>query len=527
MARLARLPRARWARWLLAALGVVVVLGVAASFFGNEQLRSRIEAAMNASLKGYKVRIAKAYFHPLNFAIDLVDWSIVQDGYPDPPLGDVPKLTASVQWSALLHGRLVADFRIDRPKLHLDPKQGEREIENPTPVAERGRSWQRAFEQIYPLKINEIRVVDGDITYVPGGKFKPLHMRSVNVSARNIRNIRSRDREYPSDLHADAVVFDEGSLTIDGHADFLAEPHAGLLTDVELQDLPLSYLTGVLKDYASIRSGTFSGKGELEYAPKIQRVDLQDITIRGADVDYILSKANAATQERVRQETVEAAKRTSNSPEVQVRAKRVRMSARSLGMLDKTAEPNYRLFVGDADLTVANFSNQKREGAGTVDAKGKFMGSGPASLHAVFHPETKSPNFDLEVRIDDTDLRAMNDLLRAKANVDVTAGMFAFYSELHVRDNQVQGYVKPLLRDVKVYDPQQDREKPLLHKVYEGVVGGVADLLKNPRTEDVATKAAVSGPIENPNASTWQIIVRLVQNAFIKAILPGLERSRD
>jgi len=528
MARLAWMPRSRWARWLLGGVAVVVIVVVFTSiFFVDEPLRQRIEAGMNGSLKGYTVHIAKVRFHPVNFAIDLIDWTVVQDANPKPPLGEVPKLSASVQWLALLHGRLVADFRIDRPTLHFDPKQGEHEVNNPTPAAERGRSWQRAFEQIYPLKINEIRVVDGDMTYNPGGDFKPLHMEHVNVLATNIRNVRSRDREYPSDLHVDAVVFDRGKLGVDGHADFLAEPYAGLQTDVALDDLPLSYLTGVLKDYMTIQRGTFSAKGELEYAPKIRRVDLKDVTITRAEADYIVSKANAATQERVREKTIEAAKNVSNVPEVQLRATRIRMSDSTVGMLDKTADPNYRVFLRDVDLTVQDFSNQKKEGAGTLDIKGKFMGSGPSSLHAVFHPETKSPDFDLAVRIDDTDLTAMNDLLRAKANIDVSAGTFGFYSELNVRNNQVGGYVKPLFRDIKVYDPEQDRHKPLLHKVYEGMVGGIATLLENPKTEDVATKASVSGPIENPNASTWEILLRLVQNAFFKAILPGLEQERS
>jgi len=48
----------------------------------------------------------------------------------------------------------------------------------------------------------------------------------------------------------------------------------------------------------------------------------------------------------------------------------------------------------------------------------------------------------------------------------------------------------------------------------------------SPKTQDVATKSSVKGPIESPNTSTWQILTRLVQNAFFKAILPGLERSR-
>ncbi len=518
-----RVPR--WLLWTLGTLvAIVAVLTVAFLFFVDEPLRQRIEANMNAQLKGYTVQIGRAHLDPLGFAVELKEWSIIEDANPKPPLGYVPYLRASVQWQALLHGKLVADFRIDNPTLHLDEKQGEHEVKDPTPVKQRG--WQEAFEQIYPLKINEIKVVEGDMTYAPGKPFKPLHMTHVNLIAGNIRNVHSRDREYPSDLHVDAFVFDRGTLRIDGHADFLAEPYAGLQTDVALTDLPLDYLTGVVKDYAAIRNGTFDGWGAIEYAPKIKRVDLQEITITGADADYIVTKENQSQQEQMRQQTVQAAKETSNDPGVQLRAKRVRMTRSALGTLDKTANPNYRVFLTDVDLTVQNFSNQKAEGIGTVDATGKFMGSGPSTLHAVFHPETKSPDFDLAVRLEDTDLTTMNDLLRAKANIDVTAGKFAFYSELGVRNNNVTGYVKPLFHDIKVYDKAQDREKPFLHRVYEGVVGGIAKLLENPRTAEIATKTSVSGPIENPNTSTWQIVGRLVQNAFFKAILPGLERSQ-
>jgi hypothetical protein len=518
------LPERRWVRVVLGVAAVLFVIAIVVSFFLDEPLRRKIEGGMNASLKGYKVHIAKVRFHPWDCAISLVDWTIVQDSNPKPPLGEVPKLTASVQWLALLRGRLVADLQIVRPTLHFDQEQGEREVNNPTPAAERGKSWQRAFEQIYPLKINEIHVIDGDITYTPGGEFKPLHMTRVNIEAENIRNIKSPDRKYPSELTVDAVVFDKSRLHVDGHADFLAEPYAGLKTDVSLANLPLAYLTGVLKDYATIRKGTFTARGSMEYAPKIRRVDLKDVTLDGADADYVSTKANEAETERMKQQTIEAAKNVSNAPDVQLRAEHVHMKDSTVGMVDKTGDPPYRVFLSNVDLTVKDFSKQKKEGAGTVDIRGDFMGTGPSTLHAVFHPETKSPNFDLAVKINDTQLTTMNDLLRAKANVDVTSGVFAFYSELHVRNNQVDGYVKPFFSDVTVYDPQQDRNKPILNQIYQGVVGGLAKLLENPRTADVATESTVKGPIESPNTSTWQLLARLVQNAFFKAIVPGLEQ---
>ena len=50
-------------------------------------------------------------------------------------------------------------------------------------------------------------------------------------------------------------------------------------------------------------------------------------------------------------------------------------------------------------------------------------------------------------------------------------------------------------------------------------------LLENFPRDEVATQADIGGPLDNPQASTWQVVVTLIQNAFFKAILPGFERE--
>jgi hypothetical protein len=65
----------------------------------------------------------------------------------------------------------------------------------------------------------------------------------------------------------------------------------------------------------------------------------------------------------------------------------------------------------------------------------------------------------------------------------------------------------------------------VLKKLYEKVVGGVAHVLENHQRDEVATVADLSGPISSPHTSTWDVIVNLVSNAFVKAILPGFERE--
>src|SRR5262249_56948671 len=89
----------------------------------------------------------------------------------------------------------------------------------------------------------------------------------------------------------------------------------------------------------------------------------------------------------------------------------------------------------------------------------------------------------------------------------------------------INGHVKPLFQDMKVYDKRQDAEKSFFRKAYEALVGGVARLLQNKQREEVTTVADVTGHVGSPKTSTWQVIGRLIENAFIRAILPGFDRE--
>jgi uncharacterized protein involved in outer membrane biogenesis len=71
----------------------------------------------------------------------------VQDGHPDPPVVCVAELSASVQWRALLAGRVVSDVRIERPTVHLNLMQVRHEARDEASVQE--RDW-RALGSLLP-----------------------------------------------------------------------------------------------------------------------------------------------------------------------------------------------------------------------------------------------------------------------------------------------------------------------------------------------------------------------------------------
>ena len=507
-----------WVGGVVAALIVIIVAG---SFAVDAPLRRYMESTLNHKLKGYSVRLPAVSFHPLGFSLTLEDMVITQDAHPRPPVADIHALTAGVEWRALLHGRLVADFLFERPKLHVDLTQVKTEAQSKTRLKDRG--WQDALEAIYPLKINRFRIRDGELTYVDKDPKQPMKISELRLLAENIRNIRSPDHVYPSKIHMQAAVFDTGRVQLDGNANFLEEPFASIDGDVVLRHVELKELKPVAS-HANLRvtEGVLDLDGHVEYAPHTEVFRLKDLVIRGVNVAYIHAPQTQNREARQVQATQQAAKELSNKPQTLVRVDNLRIEHSWLGYIDETKDPPYRVFFSDADVEIKNFSNQADLGAAGITVRGQFMDYGPATLRARFMPVGKQPDFDLDLQIQPTPLQTLNNVFRAYGNFDVESGTFALYSQLGAHNGEITGYVKPLFQDMHVYDFRTDGEKSLFHQLYEGLVGGVADLLKNP-SGTVATKADVSGSVNNPQTSTWEVALRLVQNAFFKAILPGFE----
>jgi hypothetical protein len=527
-----RMPRGRprlgrRGRWVLGSLAVLLALVIIGSFLVDEPLRRYIENQMNERLKGYTAQIERLSFHPIGASLTLYNLVIVQDAHPDPPVLHVERFDASVQWKALIFGRLVANFHVERPKVYADREHLEREAKDPTPVKDKG--WQEAFEAIYPLKINRVRIAEGEVTYVDDTRFKPLRLSRVDITAENIRNIRSKDRVYPSDVRAEAVVFDNGRLLIDGNADFLAEPHLGVKGVIELTDIELDPFRALTNRFnVTIQGGALSARGRVEYGPTIKLVDLEQAVVKDVRIDYVHTRKDTGVADVAQKAAVKTEKATEQAArraDMILRVQDFQVTGANLGLVNRTVTPPFRMFLSHADLRARNLSNRLNEGTGRFEVRGKFMGSGDSHVVATFRPEQNGPDFDVDLKIENTDMTSMNDLLRAYGKFDVVQGAFSLYSEIRVKGGYVTGYVKPLFKDVKAFDPQQDRDKGFVRRLWERIIGGVSKTLKNEPREEVATKIDISGPLDAPERSTLQAIGRLLQNAFFRAILPGFDRQ--
>src|SRR5262249_59494464 len=125
---------------------------VARAAASGAPLRRHKEGKRTHAVKGYRAGMGNLASPPIALPLDRGDVVATEDEHPDPPMLQLERLSASVHWRALLSGKLVGDVELIRPSVYLNLPQARKEINDPTPVRERG--CHDALQAVYPLKIN-------------------------------------------------------------------------------------------------------------------------------------------------------------------------------------------------------------------------------------------------------------------------------------------------------------------------------------------------------------------------------------
>jgi len=522
--RIKRMRDSRMLRWAIGIPVALVITLYVVSFFLDEPIRGIMESRINRNLKGYSARLEGAHFQLIGLSLTFKGLTVSQQSHPDPPVVSFPIIKATIHWREILSGKLVAEAVLTRPDININLAQLRSEAAGAVPLKERG--WQQAVQEVYPLKFNTVVIRDAKVTYIDQDPKRPLVLSSLNLQATNIRNIHQPDQVYPSPFKLDTAIFGTGHGSMSGDANFLAEPHPGLKAHFKLDRIPIDYFKPVIaRSSLAINGGLLQASGEAEYAAAVKTAHLAALTIQGMKIDYIHSKRTAVAEKKRAAIVKKTTGKLSNNQDILISADQLDLRGCTLGVINKAAKKPYRVFLSETDLHLSNLSNQFANGPAKLSLKARFMGSGITKGTAQFRPEKGGPDLDLHVKIEEASLPAMNDLLRAYGNFDVSRGTFSLVTELHIKNDSITGYIKPFFKDMKIYDRRTDKDQGIMHQAYEMMVGGVAQLLENRPHQEVATKADIKGRAGSPETSTWQIVVELIKNAFFRAILPSFEKE--
>ncbi|WAE50777.1 DUF748 domain-containing protein [Stutzerimonas frequens] len=211
----------------------------------------------------------------------------------------------------------------------------------------------------------------------------------------------------------------------------------------------------------------------------------------------------------------------------------IRVVDGQLSFRNFSSDPQVHVYASDIQATLYNLTNtDDADGTrtATFEGTGKLFDQAPIEASARFDPFTDWEDFEVDLRVTDVPLKQLNDFSRAYGNFDFAGGTGDLVLEVAAKDSQLDGYIKPLLRDVDVFDYEQDVEnddKGFLRGLWEAVVGGGQEVLQNQRKDQFATRVELSGTTKDTEVSPFQAFIAILRNGFVEAFTARFERAMD
>lgn len=193
---------------------------------------------------------------------------------------------------------------------------------------------------------------------------------------------------------------------------------------------------------------------------------------------------------------------------------------------DNTSTPKVDIALKQTHILALNLKSvidDKVELPSTVTAQANVY-EGTLSFNMKLNALADNATFDLNAEIKNTNLVLLNDFFKAYGNFDVHRGNFGLYTEMAAKDGKFKGYVKPIIKDLKVVGPE-DRHDTFFNKVWEQIVGAAGVIFKNQKKDQVATKVNMEGRFKNPQTNTLDAIWEVLLNAFVQALLPEVDNT--
>jgi hypothetical protein len=191
---------------------------------------------------------------------------------------------------------------------------------------------------------------------------------------------------------------------------------------------------------------------------------------------------------------------------------------------DEFSHPKVDIEMNETHILAENLRNSYDSGA-LLPAKVNAMAhiyEGTLNFDMKLNPLADNPTFDMNAKLQHTNLVKLNEFLKAYAKIDVNKGTFGLYTEVAAKNGRFKGYVKPIIKDLDVLG-HEDRKDNIFQKAWEGIVGVAAEVFKNQKKDQVATKVPFSGNLKDPNTNTWYAIEAVLMNAFIRALQPSID----
>jgi hypothetical protein len=211
----------------------------------------------------------------------------------------------------------------------------------------------------------------------------------------------------------------------------------------------------------------------------------------------------------------------------------VRVTDGSIFFRNFVSDPPVDLKAINTNATLRNLTNVRDKSGNRVaelEGRADVLGQAPLEAAASFDPFGTMDDFTLDLKVTDIELMRLNTLFQAYGNLDLASGKGDLIVQMQATDGALSGYVKPLLKDVKIVswkqDVQEQHDNPL-RLAWEWTAGVVKSVFQNQAQDQFATRVDFSGTLKDPKTSTLDTIVNVLRNAFVEAYKPQFEEVRE
>jgi hypothetical protein len=195
---------------------------------------------------------------------------------------------------------------------------------------------------------------------------------------------------------------------------------------------------------------------------------------------------------------------------------------------DLTRNPPVNIYIKDIEAEADNLKNKRTKGKklfSPVHVTATAMNSGKVVLNMQVDALAEPIAFKLNGQLTGLKMTELNPFFKAYGSFDVKKGIFSMYTEVATENDKIVGYVKPMFKDVDVADWNQDKKQGLFHYLWESIVGTTLDVVKNQPKDRDAAKIPFEGTLDKTNVDVWGTIGSVLQNAFVRSLVPGVENS--
>ena len=196
---------------------------------------------------------------------------------------------------------------------------------------------------------------------------------------------------------------------------------------------------------------------------------------------------------------------------------------------DYSSQPKVDVAFTEFNALATNLGNVTKESEllpSTISVNSNTSGNGKFKADMKINVLKKIPDFDLELELRDLELTYLKDFTNAYANFTFKEGTMYVSSEVAMKDKEYEGYVKPVLDNIRVID-LDDESTGFWRKAWEVVVGGVLEGFENQKKDQFATRVPFSGTVEDTSVGIWGTLGSVLRNAFIEAFQKNVEGTVD